>query len=147
MKSRNGWLIATSALSCASVLSINGCSPSRQARSKVGDITNSVMNSASEVSTMLGGELCSPNPERKKESAMMKRVKLVTMMRRPGATESAVRTAAICSIRPVAEAPPVGSRAPRSTVCAAAADPRATMRVSASARRFIAAPGFLAKGR
>ncbi len=69
--------------------------PSRQARSNVGAITNSVMNSARDVSTMFGGVLCRPSPERRNDSATMKRVKLVTMMRRPGATDSAVSIAAI----------------------------------------------------
>ena len=57
---------------------------------------------------------------RRKDSAMMKRVKLVTMMRRPGATDSTVRSATISMMRPLAEAPPEGISAPRSTVCAAA---------------------------
>ena len=58
------------------------------------------MNSASEVRTILGGELCRPSPERRNDSATTKRVKLVTMMSRPGATDSAVRMAAICKHAP-----------------------------------------------
>ena len=50
----------------------------------------------------------------------MKRVKLVTMMSRPGATESTVRIATSSMMRPLAVASPAGIKALRSTVCAAA---------------------------
>ena len=68
----------------------------------------------------MAGALCKPRPERRNESATMKRVKLVTMMSRPGATESTVRIATSSMMRALAEAPPAGMSALRSTVCAAA---------------------------
>jgi hypothetical protein len=46
----------------------------------------------------------------------MNRVKLVTMMRRPGATESTVRIATSSMMRPLAVAPPAGIKEFRSTV-------------------------------
>jgi hypothetical protein len=46
------------------------------------------MNSDSEIRIRLAGVDCRPMPARRIEKAMTKRVKLVTMMSRPGATES-----------------------------------------------------------
>ena len=140
MNWRNGSVIAPNACSCEILLSISGCSPSRQALSKVGAMTKKVMNSDRLISTRLAGALCSPRPVRRNDSATVKRVKLVTMISRPGATESTVSTAAIWMMRAVAVAPPLGTSWPRSTVWAAAAP---AVRVSASAaraRRLIAPP-------
>jgi hypothetical protein len=39
----------------------------------------------------LAGVLCKPRPERRNEKATTNRVKLVTMIRRPGARERTVR--------------------------------------------------------
>ena len=71
----------------------------------------------------------------------MKRVKLVTMMSRPGATDSTVSIATIWMMRPLAEAPPAGMRALRSTVCAARG-PSARSATAARAARLIAPPAF-----
>ena len=46
----------------------------------------------------------------------MKRVKLVTMMSRPGATDRTVRIATICRTRAVADDPPAGMSWLRSIV-------------------------------
>ena len=102
-------------------------------------MTKKVMNSARLIRTRLAGAPWTPRPERRNESAMMKRVKLVTMMRSPGATDSTVSSATISMMRPLAEAPPDGMRALRSTVCAAAGDAR-TSAMAATAKRFIAPP-------
>jgi hypothetical protein len=48
------------------------------------------MNSDRLMRTRFAGVLCRPRPERRNESAMTKRVKLVTMIRRPGATDRTV---------------------------------------------------------
>ena len=124
MNSRNGWVIATKASSWLILLSISGSRPFRQARSNVGAMTKRVMNSARLVSTRLAGVPCRPSPDRRKESATMNRVKLVTMIKRPGAIESTVRIATIWMTRPVADAPPPGSSALRSRVWARAAEIR-----------------------
>ena len=62
MNSRNGVVIATKASSWLILLSISGLRPFCQARSKVGAMTNMVMNSARLVSTRLAGVLCRPKP-------------------------------------------------------------------------------------
>ena len=67
-------------------------------------MTKNVMNSARLISTRLAGALWTPSPDRRKDSAMMKRVKLVTMMSRPGATERTVSSATISMMRPLAVA-------------------------------------------
>ena len=99
-------------------LSIIGFRPFCQARSKVGAMTKKVMNSDRLISTRLAGALCKPRPDLRKESATMNRVKLVTMIRRPGATDRTVSIATSWMMRPLAVAPPAGIKAPRSTVCA-----------------------------
>ena len=50
------------------------------------------MNSDRLISTRLAGVLCMPRPERRNDRAMTKRVKLVTMISSPGATDSTVST-------------------------------------------------------
>ncbi len=79
-------------------------------------MTKNVMNNDRLMSTRFAGALWMPRPDRRNESAMMKRVKLVTMMRRPGATERTVKSATISMMRPLAEAPPAGMSALRSTL-------------------------------
>ncbi len=105
-------------------------------------MTKNVMNSDRLMSTRLAGALCNPRPERRNESATMKRVKLVTMMRRPGATESTVRIATISMMRPLAVAPPAGIKALRSTVCADAGALAAKNVTAAPIARLIAPPMF-----
>src|SRR5271169_4060398 len=100
------------------------------------------MNSARLVSTRFAGVLCKPRPDLKNDSATTKRVKLVTMIRSLGAIESTVRIATICTTRAVAEDPPVGIRALRSTLCAWAAEAQTNDARIAIAMRFIAPPGF-----
>ena len=94
--------------------SISGCSPSVQALSNTGAITKKVRNRASEISTRLAGVDGSPMPERRNEKAMMKRVKLVAMINRPGATESIVIRNMYWTMRPVTVASPGGSSVPMS---------------------------------
>ena len=77
------------------MLSISGLRPFCQALSNVGAMTKNVMNSDRLISTRLAGVLCKPNPDRRKESATVNRVKLVTMISRPGATDRTVRIATI----------------------------------------------------
>ena len=48
------------------------------------------MNSDSEIRMRFAGVDCRPMPARRIEKAMTKRVKLVTMISRPGATDSTV---------------------------------------------------------
>ena len=79
-------------------------------------MTKKVMNSDRLMRTRLAGALCKPRPERRNDNATMNRVKLVTMMRRPGATESTVRIATSSMMRPLAVAPPAGTREFRSTL-------------------------------
>src|SRR3984885_3030438 len=67
---------------------MSGLSPFCQARSKVGAMTKKVMNSDRLMRTRLAGALCRPRPERRNESATMNCVKLVTIMRRPGARKT-----------------------------------------------------------
>src|SRR5208282_6824239 len=86
----------------------------------------------------IGRRALQPRPERRNESATMKRVKLVTMMRRPGATDSTVRIATISMMRPLAVAPPAGIRALRSTDCADAGALAAKNATTAPIARLIA---------
>src|SRR5580698_5943464 len=100
------------------------------------------MNSERLIITRFGGELCNPRPERRNDSATTKRVKLVTMISKPGATDRMVNMATNWMMRPVAEAPPPGIGDPRSTVWAFAAALVRTSRRAATRRRFTEAPGF-----
>ena len=68
------------------------------------------MNSARLIITRLAGVLCKPRPERRKDKAMTKRVKLVTIINRPGASDSTVSSATSCMMRPLA-APPTALNA------------------------------------
>ena len=70
---------------------------------------------------MLAGVLCRPRPERRNESATTKRVKLVTMMSRPGATDSTVSKATSWMIRAAVLPPPCGNQGAEIGVCASAA--------------------------
>jgi hypothetical protein len=56
-------------------------------------MTKNVMKSAMLVSTMLGGVWFNPSAERRIESTMTKRVKLVIITSRPGATLNTVVSA------------------------------------------------------
>ena len=58
-------------------------------------MTKKVMNSDRLIRTRLAGVLCKPSPDLRKESATVNRVKLVTMISRPGATDRTVRIATI----------------------------------------------------
>ena len=51
--------------------------------------------------------VCNPNPERKSEKAIIKRVKLVTIINKPGAIDKTVIKPKSCTMRPLAEAPPL----------------------------------------
>src|SRR5450631_3526332 len=100
------------------------------------------MNRERLIITRLGGELCRPRPERRKDSATTKRVKLVTMISRPGATERIVKIATNWMMRPVADAPPPGTSEPRSIVCALALAIVRTSKAAAMQIRFTELPGF-----
>jgi len=64
-------------------------------------MTKKVMNRASEMRMRFAGVVCSPSPARRKASATMMRVKLVTMMSSPGASDSTVRATMSCTMRAV----------------------------------------------
>ena len=97
-----------------------GGSPVVQAWSSAGCMTKKVRNSASPISTMLGGVLWVPSALRSSDSTMTMRVKAVTITSRLGASDSTVTSAVSWTIRLVAPAWPA---APRSmlTDCACAA--------------------------
>ena len=66
------------------------------------------MNSARLIRIRLAGVVCRPSPARRKDSATTKRVKQVTMMSRPGATDRTVITTISWMMRPAALASPGG---------------------------------------
>ena len=70
---------------------------------------------------MFAGVVCNPRPARRNERATTNRVKLVTMMRRPGASDNTVSSATSWMIRPLALPPPGGRSEERSGIWAAAA--------------------------
>ena len=90
MKLLNGCPMRASACSSVIEFSISGCTPPSQASSNTGCMTKKVMNSAMEVSTMLGGVWLSPSADRSIEKTITKRVKLVMMTSSPGASDSTV---------------------------------------------------------
>ena len=79
------------------------------------------MKSARLIITMFAGVVCNPRPARRNESATTNRVKLVTMMRRPGASDNTVSSATSWMMRPLALPPPGGRSEERSGIWAAAA--------------------------
>ncbi len=76
------------------------------------------MNSARLISTRFGGVVWSPRPARRNDSATANRVKLVTMMSSPGATDSTVSSAMSWMMRPLVEPLPGGSSELRSGIWA-----------------------------
>src|SRR6476620_1368001 len=99
------------------------------------------MKSARLIITMFAGVVCNPRPARRNERATTNRVKLVTMMRRPGASDNTVSSATSWMIRPLALPPPGGRSEERSGIWAAAAVVRrATSRTRKT--RFIDDQGF-----
>ena len=84
--------------------SVSGSSPVVQASFSTGCMTKNVRNSASPISTMLGGVPCVASALRSSDSTMTMRVKAVTITSRLGASDSTVTSAVICTSRPVAPA-------------------------------------------
>ena len=68
------------------------------------------MNSDRLIRMRLAGVVCSPRPERRNEKAMAKRVKLVTMTSRPGATDRTVSNPTSWTMRPLAVPPACGQK-------------------------------------
>ncbi len=91
------------------------------------------MNSARLISTRFAGVVWRPRPARRNDSATANRVKLVTMMSSPGATDSTVITAISWMIRPLVEPLPGGSSELRSGIWASATS-GSTTRSNASSR-------------
>ena len=90
MKSRNGAIVGAKASSGGSVPAIIGSMPASQASVKTGSITNQVRNSARLTIIMFGGACCTPIAWRRIESTVTMNGKQVTMIARPGASESRV---------------------------------------------------------
>ena len=107
MKWRNGSAGETQPLHLADAgPAASGSSPVVQAWSSTGCMTKNVRNSASPISTMLGGVLCVASALRSSDSTMTMRVKAVTITSRLGASDSTVTSAVICTRRLVAPAWP-----------------------------------------
>ena len=65
--------------------------------SSTGDMTKNVRNSASPISTWLGGEVCVPSAWRSSDSTMMMRVKLLIIRMMAGRNPSDVRKTSVCT--------------------------------------------------
>ncbi len=76
-----------------------GLRPPSHALSKTGAMVNSVMKSARLIRMMFAGVEGRPSPDRRNESAMMNRVKHVTITSMPGATDNTVTARISCTIR------------------------------------------------
>ena len=83
-----------------------GNSPVVQAWSSTGCITKKVRNSASPISTVLGGVPCVLSALLSSDSTMTMRVNAVTITSRLGASDSTVMSAVSCTSRLVAPACP-----------------------------------------
>ena len=121
MKWRNGSAASRSPSISLTRPSLIGSRPAVQAWSSTGCMTKKVRNSASPISTVLGGAPWVPSALRSSDSTTTMRVKAVTITSRLGASDSTVISAVSCTRREVAPAAPA---APRSmlTDCAAASD-------------------------
>ena len=106
MNFRNGSAARRSPSRSPTRPSLIGSRPLVQAWSSTGCMTKKVRNSASPISTVLGGVPWAPMALRSRDSTMTMRVKAVTITSRLGARDRTVKRAVSCTSRDVAPAVP-----------------------------------------
>ncbi len=139
MNLRNGSAAAASPSISDSRPSFIGTMPSTQAASSTGCITKKERNSASPISTGLGGTPCAPMAVRSSASTMTMRVKAVAITRIEGARLSSPISAVSWTRRAVAPGCPVAPRSSE-TDCAAAGPAASSSSAAARAAIMPAAP-------
>ena len=119
MNRRKGWAAASSPANSEIRPSVIGTMPCVQEASKTGCMTKKVRNSASPISTGLGGMPGAPMALRSNDSTITMRAKAVAITSREGARESRPISAVNCTSRAVAPGCPVWPRSIE-TLCAKA---------------------------
>ena len=130
MNVRNGAVTSSKAVASSMRSSISGDRPFCQAAVNAGAMINALKNKASETITIFGGDCCVPRAVRNNDSTITMRVNEVTVTKIPGASDSTVRTAISCTIRPVVDPSP--SPKSRLKLCAMAVPARAVTASPAS---------------